>query len=197
MYGQSSGIQVTYSTAPPYAAQIQRVQAVNCWIAPEDLSKVFVYIFAVTLTAALNPRKPNAIQLLGKELVLWKDEAGEWVCMADKCSHRLAPLSGWFSRATPINAALCSSSNIVGRACFSRLQEAVFTWLLTIAEGRVENGNIMCAYHAWSFNSSGDLVDVPQAHHYGPDGNARACASRRGCVATFPVKVTSASHLAP
>ncbi|CAL8461632.1 g1163 [Coccomyxa elongata] len=105
--------------------------------------------YAVTLTSALNPRKPNAIRLLGKELVLWKDEAGEWICMADKCSHRLAPLS----------------------------------------EGRVENGNIMCAYHAWSFNSSGNLVDVPQAHHYGPDGNARACASRRGCVATFPVKV--------
>lgn len=51
----------------------------------------------------------------------------------------------------------------------------------------------MCAYHAWSFNSEGNLVDVPQAHHSGdPDGNARACASRRGCVATYPVMV---SHL--
>ena len=59
------------------------------------------------------------------------------------------------------------------------------------AEGRLENNNIMCAYHAWSFNSQGNLVDVPQAHHSGdPDGNARACASRRGCVATYPVMVS-------
>ena len=35
------------------------------------------------------------------------------------------------------------------------------------AEGRLENNNIMCAYHAWSFNSRGNLVDVPQAHHSG------------------------------
>ena len=62
------------------------------------------------------------------------------------------------------------------------------------AEGRVENNNIMCAYHAWSFSSEGNLVDVPQAHHSGdPEGNARACASRRGCVATYPVMVNSAA----
>ena len=55
----------------------------------------------------------------------------------------------------------------------------------------MENNNIMCAYHAWSFSSTGDLVDVPQAHHSGdPEGNARACASRRGCVATYPVMVS-------
>ncbi len=55
----------------------------------------------------------------------------------------------------------------------------------------MENNNIMCAYHAWSFSSEGKLVDVPQAHHSGdPDGNARACASRRGCVATYPVMVS-------
>ena len=60
------------------------------------------------------------------------------------------------------------------------------------AEGRLENNNIMCAYHAWSFNSKGDLVDVPQAHFTGePDGNARACASRRACVAAYPALVST------
>lgn len=60
------------------------------------------------------------------------------------------------------------------------------------AEGRLENNNIMCAYHAWSFNSKGDLVDVPQAHFTGePDGNARACASRRACVAAYPTQVST------
>lgn len=49
---------------------------------------------AVSLMEALSPKKPNAIQLLGKELVLWKNDEGQWVCMDDQCSHRLAPLSG-------------------------------------------------------------------------------------------------------
>jgi phenylpropionate dioxygenase-like ring-hydroxylating dioxygenase large terminal subunit len=43
---------------------------------------------------ALSTKKPNAIDLLGKELVIWRDNKGQWVCMDDQCSHRLAPLSG-------------------------------------------------------------------------------------------------------
>ena len=49
---------------------------------------------AVSIMDALDTKKPNAISLLGKELVVWRDDAGQWVCMDDQCSHRLAPLSG-------------------------------------------------------------------------------------------------------
>lgn len=48
----------------------------------------------MSLIEPLNPKKPNALHLLGKELVAWKTDEGEWVCMDDQCSHRLAPLSG-------------------------------------------------------------------------------------------------------
>ena len=49
---------------------------------------------AVSIMEALSTKKPNAIHLLGKELVIWRDDEGQWVCMDDQCSHRLAPLSG-------------------------------------------------------------------------------------------------------
>ncbi len=48
----------------------------------------------MSIVEALNPKKPNALHLLGKELVAWRTDEGEWVCMDDQCSHRLAPLSG-------------------------------------------------------------------------------------------------------
>ena len=48
----------------------------------------------VSIMEALSTKKPNAIHLLGKELVIWRDDEGQWVCMDDQCAHRLAPLSG-------------------------------------------------------------------------------------------------------
>ncbi|KAJ8601085.1 hypothetical protein CTAYLR_007820 [Chrysophaeum taylorii] len=39
-----------------------------------------------------NDKRPNAFELLGKRLVLWKSNE-TWSCVADACPHRLAPLS--------------------------------------------------------------------------------------------------------
>lgn len=41
----------------------------------------------------LDPSRPHAVQLLGKDLVLWRDGTGTWQCFEDACPHRLAPLS--------------------------------------------------------------------------------------------------------
>lgn len=50
--------------------------------------------YPVSLIEDLDPLKPTPFQLLGRDLVLWKDRAtGEWVALDDKCPHRLAPLS--------------------------------------------------------------------------------------------------------
>ncbi|KAK9867348.1 hypothetical protein WJX84_010011 [Apatococcus fuscideae] len=49
--------------------------------------------YPMTPVGYLDPSKPHAITLLGKNLVLWKDEAGNWSCLEDVCSHRLARLS--------------------------------------------------------------------------------------------------------
>lgn len=36
----------------------------------------------------LDPCRPYPVTLLGKDLVVWKDGAGEWRCFQDACPHR-------------------------------------------------------------------------------------------------------------
>ncbi len=49
--------------------------------------------YPVAVVEFLDSTRPHAIQLLGKELVLWRDGSNKWSCFADVCPHRLAPLS--------------------------------------------------------------------------------------------------------
>jgi pheophorbide a oxygenase len=49
--------------------------------------------YPVSLIEDLDPSVPTPFQLLGRELVVWKDQQGEWRVFEDKCPHRLAPLS--------------------------------------------------------------------------------------------------------
>lgn len=49
--------------------------------------------YPVAVTEFLDPTRPHQIQLLGQELVLWRDKSSKWHCFADFCPHRLAPLS--------------------------------------------------------------------------------------------------------
>ncbi|KAK9789581.1 hypothetical protein WJX73_007380 [Symbiochloris irregularis] len=41
----------------------------------------------------MDPKKPEAVKLFGKELVLWRDGNGTWRALEDLCPHRLVPLS--------------------------------------------------------------------------------------------------------
>ena len=50
--------------------------------------------YPVAFTSDLVDDAPLAFTLLGQPLVFWKDSiSGEYRCTADKCPHRLAPLS--------------------------------------------------------------------------------------------------------
>lgn len=49
--------------------------------------------YPVAVAEFLDPSRPHKIQLLGKNLVLWRDNSNQWRCFADFCPHRLAPLS--------------------------------------------------------------------------------------------------------
>mmetsp|Transcript_28071 Transcript_28071/g.72193 ORF Transcript_28071/g.72193 Transcript_28071/m.72193 type:complete len:555 (+) Transcript_28071:218-1882(+) len=80
--------------------------------------------YPIHVLDAIDPSRPHYAQLLGRDLVLWRDGQGQWNCMEDFCPHRLAPLS----------------------------------------EGRVEaDGQLLCAYHGWRFDSTGKCTDLPQA----------------------------------
>ena len=50
--------------------------------------------YPVSLIEDLDTNRPTPFQLLGRDIVLWKDKStAEWVAFDDKCPHRLAPLS--------------------------------------------------------------------------------------------------------
>lgn len=42
----------------------------------------------------LDSKRPNKVQLLGKNIVVWQAPDGSWSALEDLCPHRLAPLSG-------------------------------------------------------------------------------------------------------
>ena len=103
--------------------------------------------YPVAVAEFLDPSRPHSIQLLGKDLVLWQDNSGEWHCFADFCPHRLAPLS----------------------------------------EGRVESdGTLLCAYHAWRFNSEGSCVSIPQSKD--KETEARNCALEKSRTEIYPTQ---------
>lgn len=49
--------------------------------------------YPITPVSYLEPSRPTPINLLGKNLVVWKDKHQKWVAMDDACPHKLAQLS--------------------------------------------------------------------------------------------------------
>jgi phenylpropionate dioxygenase-like ring-hydroxylating dioxygenase large terminal subunit len=103
--------------------------------------------YPVAVVDFLDPSRPHAMQLLGKDMVLWQDGARKWNCFEDACPHRLAPLS----------------------------------------EGRVESdGTLLCAYHAWRFDSEGNCVSIPQSED--SQTEAKHCSNRNSCAVAYPTQ---------
>jgi phenylpropionate dioxygenase-like ring-hydroxylating dioxygenase large terminal subunit len=46
------------------------------------------YWYPVHTLESADPSRPHAVELLGKQLVLWRDGQGKWQCMEDACPHR-------------------------------------------------------------------------------------------------------------
>eukprot|EP00904_Undaria_pinnatifida_P002163 jgi/Undpi1/11948/HiC_scaffold_4.g01647.m1 len=84
-------------------------------------------------------------ELLGKDLVVWRNPEGTWATFDDRCPHRAAPLT----------------------------------------EGRVEkDGSLLCAYHAWRFDSDGKCLSIPQSESGGRDE-----AQPSACAKVYPTQV--------
>lgn len=49
--------------------------------------------WVVQIVDNLETDRPNKIQLLNKDFIVWKGHSGEWIAMDDECPHRMAPLS--------------------------------------------------------------------------------------------------------
>ncbi|MEB3343415.1 Rieske 2Fe-2S domain-containing protein [Okeania sp.] len=59
--------------------------------------------------------------------------------------------------------------------------------LVPFSEGRVESdGTLMCAYHAWRFNSEGKYVSIPQSKN--KETEAKNCADSKSCAIVYPTQ---------
>eukprot|EP00271_Cylindrocystis_brebissonii_P020544 TRINITY_DN684_c0_g1_i1.p1 TRINITY_DN684_c0_g1~~TRINITY_DN684_c0_g1_i1.p1 ORF type:complete len:600 (-),score=63.64 TRINITY_DN684_c0_g1_i1:1578-3377(-) len=66
------------------------------WVEKNTKPEKFVWEhnwYPVALLEDLDGSRPTSFQLLGIDLVLWKDPSGSWRAFKDLCPHRLAPLS--------------------------------------------------------------------------------------------------------
>jgi len=59
--------------------------------------------------------------------------------------------------------------------------------LVPLSEGRVESdGTLMCAYHAWRFNSEGKCVSIPQSKN--KETEAKNCTNSKSCAVVYPTQ---------
>ncbi|QDO97610.1 aromatic ring-hydroxylating dioxygenase subunit alpha [Ferrovibrio terrae] len=87
---------------------------------------------------------PKPFRLMGEDIVLFLDAAGQPAALSDRCCHRTARLSkGW-----------------------------------------CENGNIVCGYHGWTYDRSGQCIRIPQfPDNSAVSGNLKTTAYR--CRSSF------------
>lgn len=105
--------------------------------------------------------RPQPFTLLGRDIVLWNDGTA-WRAFEDKVG---VPMHS-------CPAFLCASShNSVP------LQPQCPHRLAPLSEGRIEkDGTLLCAYHAWRFDGSGNCTSIPQARAlpFRPSANPQA-----------------------
>eukprot|EP00878_Enallax_costatus_P015125 GHUV01015837.1.p1 GENE.GHUV01015837.1~~GHUV01015837.1.p1 ORF type:complete len:282 (+),score=35.19 GHUV01015837.1:152-997(+) len=68
------------------------------------------YWYPVHALDQIDPSKPHAVELLGKQLVLWCDGQGDWQAMEDACPHRCACILNWLNDFHP-HATCCSTEH--------------------------------------------------------------------------------------
>ncbi len=70
--------------------------------------------------------KPLALERFGERIVLWRQQSGQIIAMADQCAHRGAQLSG----------------------------------------GSIQNDNIICPFHGFAYDASGQCTLMPCEEHW-------------------------------
>eukprot|EP00879_Flechtneria_rotunda_P007034 GHRR01007384.1.p1 GENE.GHRR01007384.1~~GHRR01007384.1.p1 ORF type:complete len:451 (+),score=111.23 GHRR01007384.1:101-1453(+) len=81
----------------PQQQAIENTAAAATSAQPSEQNSNFQWLshwYPVHTLESIDSSRPHAVELLGKQLVLWKSGPdGSWNCMEDVCPHRLAPLS--------------------------------------------------------------------------------------------------------
>ena len=158
--------------------------------------------------------RPHAVQVLGRDLVVWRDPiSGSWHAGDDACPHRLAPLSeGRIEVRKGKND--CGDSFVLACAYhgarkkqirererererervsfFHSLLFCLFPSLLFLSWAHARNENNAKKKHpkiqGWEFDSKGACTRIPQLED-DPSAKATALASLRCRVRSYPVCV--------
>eukprot|EP00884_Botryococcus_braunii_P002002 jgi/Botrbrau1/11802/Bobra.0224s0008.2 len=77
-----------------------------------------------------------------------------------------------------------------GQGLWQALEDLCPHRLAPLSQGRIEpsDGSLQCSYHGWRFDGTGKAVSIPQASVDGEQVASHALASKRSCVAAYPVK---------
>src|SRR5581483_9857279 len=84
-----------------------------------DLLRRYWQVVGVVPEMDQDPVRP--VRLLGEDLVLYRDEAGRYGLVAQRCAHRG----------------------------------------ISLAYGIPQENGLRCAYHGWTYNGEGQVVDMP------------------------------------
>jgi len=81
--------------AAPEAAAPSAGTTAQDWSSPQRPGW-FKAWWPIAAVENLDAGRPNALELMGERLVAWRRADGQWAVQADRCPHRLAPLSDGF-----------------------------------------------------------------------------------------------------
>ena len=135
---------------------------------------------------------PNALQLLGLRLVVWRDAAGAWRCFEDLCPHRRARASGLRPARRRRGGGGAEGGGLRAPARKRAPQQAARPptrpgltrpvapgRLAPLSEGRIhEGGDLQCAYHGCERPARRGAPLRPQPQARAPR-RARAARPRR------------------
>jgi hypothetical protein len=84
----------------PCSGRHQAAQPTAAAAAADDFGdfKWTEYWYPVHTLECADPSRPHAVELLGKQLVLWRDGQGKWQCMEDACPHRWEVINRVYNR---------------------------------------------------------------------------------------------------
>jgi phenylpropionate dioxygenase-like ring-hydroxylating dioxygenase large terminal subunit len=91
LLGQTTTTTTAAATTTPTSTDNKYAQ-----YATEQRPGYFKAWWPIAAVENLDPSVPNALELMGEKLVAWQRADGEWVVQADRCPHRLAPMSDGF-----------------------------------------------------------------------------------------------------
>ena len=119
--------------------------------------------YPVRVAEDLHTDRPNALKLLGKDLVIWRDAQSQWRCFEDACPHRYANVVASHSAPAAVTDHLpmifclisCRQRHAVGGSAIYCYM-LPFTQASQCATGTITAG--LCL-HQFGFKSKSRLAD--------------------------------------